>query len=102
MAALTLFGCFIRYPRTSGEWDPIHRNLSPAASRVTANCRSVTDSSNAVPVERWRAACYRRDAAAADVGMHRGDRRIEPQAQQVTTRVLRRIAVVESGTRVQD
>src|SRR5206468_7677505 len=63
---------------------------------------SVTDGSDAAPVERWRAACYRQDAAAADVGMHGPDRRVEPQPQQVTTQVLRRVAVVESGARMQD
>src|SRR5439155_7209019 len=62
---------------------------------------SVTDGSDAAPVERWRAACYRQDAAAADVGVHRPDWRIEPQPQQVATRVLRCVAVVESGARMQ-
>src|SRR5215475_7099432 len=63
---------------------------------------SVTDGRDAAPVERWRAARYGRDAAATDVGMHGPDWRVEPQPQQVTTRVLRRVAVVESGARVQD
>src|SRR5258707_832115 len=41
-------------------------------------------------------------AAATDVGMHGPDRRVEPQPQQVTTRVLRRrVPVVESGARMQ-
>ena len=37
-----------------------------------------------------------------DVGMHRPDWRVEPQPQQVTTRGFRRVAVVESGPRMQD
>src|SRR5215469_213139 len=63
---------------------------------------SVTNGSDAAPVERWRAACYRQDAAATYVGMHGPDWRVEPQPQQVTTRVLRRVAVVEGGACVQD
>src|SRR5215468_8894318 len=63
---------------------------------------SVTDGSDTVPVERWRAARYRQDAAAADVGMHRPDRRVEPQPQQVTTRVFRHVTVIESGACMQD
>jgi hypothetical protein len=34
--------------------------------------------------------------------MHRPDWRVEPQPQQVTTRGFRRVAVVESGPRMQD
>src|SRR5690349_11565402 len=63
---------------------------------------SLTDGSDAAPVERRRAACYRQDAAAADVGMHGPNWRVEPQPQQVTTRVFRRIAVLERGARMQD
>src|SRR5437762_11910439 len=62
----------------------------------------MTDGSDVAPVERWRAACYREDAAATDVGMHGPDWRVEPQPQQVTTRVLRRVAVVEGGAGMQD
>src|SRR5947209_19652921 len=68
----------------------------------TAQLLLVTGGSDAAPVERWRATCYRQDAAAADVGMHGPDWRVEPQPQQVTTRVFRRIAIVERGARVQD
>src|SRR5205814_5292193 len=68
----------------------------------TAQLLLVTGGSDAAPVERWRATCYRQDAAASDVGMHGPDWRVEPQTQQVTTCVLRRVAVVESGTRMQD
>src|ERR1041385_996406 len=102
MAALTRFGCFIRHSRTFGELDPI---IEPNRQQLFESPRiagSVTDGSDAVPVERWRAACYRQDAVAVDVGMHRSDWRVEPQAQQVTTRVLRRIAVVKGGARMQD
>ena len=42
---------------------------------------SVTNGSDTAPVERWRAACDRQDAAATDVGMHGPDWRIEPQPQ---------------------
>jgi hypothetical protein len=62
----------------------------------------MTDGSDAAPVERWRAACYRQDAAATDVGMHGPDWRVEPQPQQVTTLVLRRVAVVDSSACMQD
>src|SRR5262245_45503841 len=62
----------------------------------------MTDGGDAAPVERWRAARYRQDASAANVGMHGPDWRIEPQPQQVTTRVLRCVAVVESGACMQD
>src|SRR5438477_8833848 len=68
----------------------------------TAQLLLVTGGSDAAPVERWRATCYRQDAAASDVGMHGPDWRVEPQTQQVTTCALRRVAVVESGTRMQD
>src|SRR5260221_14794268 len=70
--------------------------------KCVAIAGSMTDGSDAAPVERWRAACYRQDAAATDVGMHGPDWRVEPQPQQVTTRVLRRIAVVERGAGMQD
>src|SRR6185312_16604553 len=120
MAALIRFGCFIECPHTYGEWDLIigtYRRLSPAALSISTHAAdffrcasgewaglagSVTDGSDAGPVERRRAACYRQDAEAADVGMHGPDRRVEPQPQQVTTCVLRRIAVVKSGARMQD
>src|SRR5689334_9436929 len=72
------------------------------ASESGAITGSVTDGSDAAPIKRWRAAYYRQDPAATDVGMHRPDWRVEPQPQQVTTRVLRRVAVVESGARMQD
>src|SRR6516164_7590895 len=71
------------------------------ASDSGAITGSVTDGSDAAPVERWRAACDRQDAAATDVGMYGPDWRVEPQPQQVTTRVLRRVAVVESGACMQ-
>src|SRR6516165_486763 len=62
---------------------------------------SVTDASDAAPVERWRAACYRQDPAATNIGVHGPDWRVEPQPQQVTARVLRRVAVVEGGACMQ-
>src|SRR6266550_7355760 len=85
----------------SSQLDPEPRDNHGYSTR-TARLLSVTGGSDAAPVERWRATCYRQDAAATDVGMHGPDWRVEPQPQQVTTRVLRRVAVVESGTRVQD
>src|SRR5216684_8645947 len=119
MAALIRFGCCIGCPHTCGQWDPIiagyrqqrspflrlHLTLALARAGVgewAAIAGSVTDGSDAAPVERWRAACYRQDAAAADVGVHGPDWRVEPQPQQVTTRVLRRVAVVESSACMQD
>src|SRR6476661_5294019 len=62
----------------------------------------MTDASDAAPIERWRAASDRQNAAAADVGVHGPDWCVEPQPQQVTARVLRRVAVVESRARMQD
>src|ERR1700730_8895650 len=62
----------------------------------------MTDGRDATPVERWRAACYRRGGAATDGGGHGAGWRVEPQPQQVATRVLRRVAVVESGACMQD
>src|SRR5947209_18410670 len=68
----------------------------------TAQLLLVTGGSDAAPVERWRATCYRQDAAATDVGMHGPDWRVEPQPQQVAARVLRRVAVVKSRACMQD
>src|SRR5262249_47811868 len=73
-----------------------------SASESGAITGSVTDASDAAPAERWRAACYGQDPAATDIGVHGPDWRIEPQPQQVTTRVLRRVAIVESGARMED
>src|SRR5207248_8343449 len=85
----------------SSQLDP-ERGIMMATIPGTARLLSVTGGSDAGPVERWRATCYRQDAAATDVVMHGPDWRVEPQPQQMTTRVLRRVAVVESGTRMQD
>src|SRR5437763_16548814 len=84
----------------SSQLDPEPRDNHGYSTR-TAQLLSVTGGSDAAPVERWRATCYRQHAAAADVGMHAPEWRVEPPPHQMATRVLRRVAVVDSGARMQ-